>query len=206
MPGLIIEGVTGAGKSEVVAALLRNPGLQDLLGPGRAFTEDETFGEFMTEMHEPGRLDTELCRRLAAVIEDLKTGRKAYGPDYGFILERFHLSYYALLPDWELYRGFDQTVGRMGCKTVLLTYPDSHAQVRALYRPDRRDTSWTADMLRTFKTPEGVAEAVALSQRRRREGLQRSLLPSMELDTARMNWDDLANHVLAFWRTGLTIA
>jgi hypothetical protein len=206
MAGLIIEGVTGAGKSELISAMQRNAGLVDLLGSGRIFTEEETFGEFMTEMHEPNRLDTELCRRLAAVIEDLKTGRKAYGPDYAFILERFHLSYYALLPDWELYRGFDQTVGRMTCKTVLLTYPDSHAQVRALYRPDRRGTRWTAEMLQTYKTPEGVAEAIALSQRRRREALKLSLLPSMELDTARMNWDDLANQVLAFWRTGLAIA
>ncbi len=206
MPGLIIEGVTGAGKSQLLDALKRNAGLAAQLGHGRIFPEEETYGEFMTELHEPGRLDTELCRRLAAVLTDLKTGRKAYGPEYGFILERFHPSYYALLPDWELYRGFDQAVGRLGCRTVLLTYPDSHAQVRGLYRADRRNESWVSSMLTTYKTPEAVAEAIALSQRRRHEALKLSLLPSLVLDTSRMNWDDLANQVLAFWSTGLAIA
>jgi hypothetical protein len=206
MPGLIIEGVTGAGKSQVIEALKRNPGLAELLGHGRIYPEDETFGEFMTELREPERTDIELCRRLAAVVADLKTGRKAWGPDYGFVLERFHPSYYALLPDWELYRGFDQAVGRMDCKTILLTYPDSHAQVRGLYRQDRAKDSWTADMLRTHGSPAGVAEAIALSQRRRAEGLKLSLLPSLTLDTSRMDWDDLANRILAFSRTGLSIA
>jgi len=206
VPGLIIDGVTGAGKSQVIEALKRNPGLAQVLGPGRIFPEAETFGEFMTEMHEPDRSDIELCRRLTAVVADLKTGRKAYGPDYGFVLERFHYSYYALLPDWELYRGFDQTVGRLGCKAVLLTYPDSHAQVRGLYRQDRAKESWTADMLRTYGSPAGVAEAIALSQKRRREALKHSLIPSLELDTARMDWDDLANRILAFSHTGLSIS
>ena len=31
---------------------------------------------------------------------------------------KMHEAGYALLPDWELYRGFDQTVGRLGCKST----------------------------------------------------------------------------------------
>ncbi len=52
--GILIEGVTGAGKTQTLRALKDQNEFPALLGSGCIFDEDETFGEVMAETQEPG--------------------------------------------------------------------------------------------------------------------------------------------------------
>ena len=52
MACILLEGVTGAGKTQTLQALMRHREFPALLGSGRVFDEDETFGEVMTEIQD----------------------------------------------------------------------------------------------------------------------------------------------------------
>ncbi len=68
---LIIEGVTGAGKSETLRALGRQSAFAARLGPGRVISEEDTLGEVMDEIAQlcgpptrhVGRLDRGMAAR-----------------------------------------------------------------------------------------------------------------------------------------------
>src|SRR3712207_6740681 len=86
--GIVLEGVTGAGKSQILAALHDHPAWGSLLGVGRVFYEEETFGEFMAELDIPGTSNPERCWRLHKVMEELIRGAGGGQGHYGYVLER----------------------------------------------------------------------------------------------------------------------
>jgi len=90
--GILIEGVTGAGKTQTLRALMHHSQFSTLLGSGRVFDEDETFGEVMTEIQEPGIPDHHYLRRLESVFEQLEQQGRSAHASASFVLERFHLS------------------------------------------------------------------------------------------------------------------
>lgn len=55
---LILDGVTGAGKSQTLRALQAHSAWPTLLQGGRVIPEEETLGEFMAELQQPNRSPT----------------------------------------------------------------------------------------------------------------------------------------------------
>src|SRR5262245_6371792 len=92
-----------------------------LLGSGRVFAEEETFGEVMSEIQASGISNEHYLRRLTHILRLVEAQVVSPPERAGFVFERFHLSYYALLPDWNLYTGFDERLARLNCLTVLLS-------------------------------------------------------------------------------------
>jgi len=160
---LIIEGVTGAGKSETPRALGRQPAFADRLGLGRVISEEDTLGEVMDEIAKLGGPPARHVWRLDRVLAALGRESEA-APDARFVLERFHLSYYALLPDWELYEAYERALERLGCASVLLTLDPSALAERSLERADRRGTDWTEGMLAHYGSRDATLTAMARSQ------------------------------------------
>ncbi len=142
MARVLIDGVTGAGKTQTLRALMRHPRFPRLLGAGRVFTEEETLGEVMSELAQLEVPKHVHLWRLHGVLGAIREGVRTARSSWGFVLERFHLSYYALLPEWDLYAEIDRELVELGCITVLLTIPDSVLQERSLARVDRKDTPW----------------------------------------------------------------
>jgi len=66
----------------------------------------------MTEMREPGISNDRLFRRLERVLDLLEqcVGSNPMNP--GFVLERFHLSYYVLRTHWSLFSAIDERLVR----------------------------------------------------------------------------------------------
>ena len=129
---LILEGLTGAGKSQTLAAM----GRRGLL-PSVVVSEEETFGDIMEEIDAGPIASAFLVRRLASVIARVDTTPS-------FVLERFHLSYYALAPTWSHYAWIDDALVAANVALVLLTIPEADLRVRSLLRREHGGADWQA--------------------------------------------------------------
>jgi hypothetical protein len=196
MARVLIEGVTGAGKTQTLHALLRHPRFPRLLGTGRVFTEEETLGEVMSELEQPEVPKHVHLRRLRSVLGILREGASTSGSSWGFVLERFHLSYYALLPEWHLYSELDQQLVDLDCTTVLLTMPDSVIHERSLARVDRKDTPWEKEMTEHFGSESAAIEAITESQERRRAAARLTGTTVHEMSTLARDWSGYADAII----------
>ena len=200
MSGIMLDGVTGAGKTQTLRALMHHPDFAGLLGAGRVFMEDETFGEVMSEMTDR-RIPQE--RHLWRIENVLSSLDEAVGlsDSAGFVLERFHLSYYALLPDWGLYAELDRRLASAGFAVALLWIPESEHTNRCLDRVDRRDAGWTEDMVAHYGSRTAVLQAIAESQRRREAAVAKTCLPVTKIDTTAQDWQTYANTIVEIWKS-----
>lgn len=192
--GLILEGVAGSGKSRVLAALRADPDFQKGFGRGLVCEEDETFGEWLDELRGPDRSPEYRTRRLSVVIERIKARGEGR-----YLLERFHPSYYALLPDWTLYQEADDALARLGGLVVCLTIPEQDMRERFLLRRERADGGWREGLAAYFGSEEQAVQAAIESQRRRLECRALSRLPWILIDTADTNWPAHAKTIIDRW-------
>ncbi len=125
---IIIEGVTGSGKSSVIREL------KALLPINTEYIlEEETLGNIMQQIKdeswiaEPHFNALEIClRQIEEHCEKQTSGI--------IIVERFHLTAYALFPYWEKFDAFDQRLFELGSRVVLLNFETSLAEFRSIER------------------------------------------------------------------------
>ncbi len=183
---LLIEGVCGTGKSSLIAALQARAEAEGL--PCQVISEEETFGELMEELQAPSP-DWHLCQRLDTLLESLPS---RMNPDGWVILERFHPSYYAQIPEFERYTVYDQTLAEWGFQLVLLDLPDQALATRSLYRYEREAEGWITGNISFYGSEALALQAFQTSQQRRRDYAQLSQMPVQRLDTSSQNWKALA--------------
>jgi len=95
---LVVDGVTGAGKSSVLRAL-RSLLDASTHGPLTEFIyEDDTLGDIMDQVRDPDWRKAPSFEALEAVVTRVEKALAAV-PSRRFVLERFHLTAYALHPD-----------------------------------------------------------------------------------------------------------
>jgi hypothetical protein len=181
---ILLEGLTGTGKSQTIAALSRLGLVPPLVVP-----EEETFGDFMEELTDPSKDDAFRLRRLEAVRPRLRQ-------EPSFLLERFHVSYYALLPRWPLYAAIDAELADLGVTLVLLWIDEPLLRSRSLLREEYDGADWQA-LVQHFGSEDNALAALRLSQQRRFEALARTGLRSMTIDTAAKDWDAYARQIAA---------
>jgi hypothetical protein len=192
MSSLIIDGVTGAGKSETLAAMRRHPRLSSWLANAVFIDEDEVLGPLMEQLKDSGIDAKKKWAPLLAVLDRLESKPGNY------LIERFHPTFHALVPDQKLFEAVDRRLKALGFSLTLLHYNEGRLRERGLDRADRRDTSWNAEMLEFYGGEEKALQAIAESQRRRHECLAHSRLPLLRLDTTNMLWDEYAGLIAEF--------
>lgn len=183
----VLEGVTGAGKSSVIAALRARGEL-----PACFVTEDETFGDAMLEVGQPGfrRRLTEVCARFSAGLPE------------EILIERFHLSYYAQErqePDWSPYRAFDDWLLDGEFSIVVLAISEERLRERSLLRREYGGSDWQG-FVPHFGSEANALEALRTSQARRREALEKSQVRSLVVNTDSEAWGAIAEQMVAFGR------
>lgn len=192
--GLILEGVTGTGKSSTLAALAAREDFRTLLADGGVFPEEVTFGEFVRE----SRTDPTSLARLESVLAEVET-RSRGRRDYFYVLERFHHSYFAFSLDWGIYAGIERRLRALNCSVVLLTIPPREMELRSLRRADMAGTAWVDEVVGFYGSPDLALAGLAASQERRREALARGSLPSLEIETTDRDWNGYADAIMSFW-------
>ncbi len=197
---LILDGVTGAGKSQTLRALQAHPAWPTLLRGGRVIPEEETLGEFMAELQQSDLSTTERLGRLYVVLDELEYAASVADQAAGYVLERFHLSYYALLPDWGLYRPIDDRLHALNSQLVLLEFALQLTAERALDRVDRQTSTWTEEMIAYYGSRAAALDAIADSRARRQASLALTRLPSLTIETTAMDWSSYADRIISFWQ------
>jgi thymidylate kinase len=191
MAAIIIEGLTGAGKSSTIAALQRN-------GAHVRFDEEATFGDFMNRwLDDPNLPAAERTRRLAPILDHISTSLSATGVE---IIERFHLSYFALDGAWATYAAIDARAAELGIGLVLLDLPDAELKARSLYRREYDDADWQS-FLDLYGSEAAALSALQRSQQRRRDALDQTCLRHLTIDTRDMAWDAYARAIVSFAAT-----
>jgi len=181
---VILEGLTGAGKSSTIAAMRRLS-----LLPGFFAPEEETLGEVWDEIQADAIEQKPLVRRLDAVIARLHAEK----PD-SFLLERFHFSYFSLVPTWSHYDAIDSALHALGVTIVLLTIPEEKLRERSLMRREHGGTDWQG-MISHFGSEAAAIEQLRASQERRLEALAKTRLPAVTIDTSSEDWESVARAI-----------
>ena len=152
--GLIIDGVTGTGKSSTLAALAECASRPAWLARARVVTEEETLGEALSQELQNAALDDHArAWRLYAVLDRIDRE----GAETSWILERFHPTYAALLPAWTGIDEIDQRIAARHFALVLLRVPEQDLEARSLRRADHGE-AWTAGDGRALRIGASGAE------------------------------------------------
>jgi hypothetical protein len=183
---IVLEGVTGTGKSSVIAAL------KPLVAGLVVVPEELTVGELMAEIRDAGGevLPSHLAR-LDRALEAVD----ALADDIPVVLERFHPTFVALGASVALVAAHDAALAARGFEVVLLDLPDAALRARSLHHATRPGA---AAALAAFYGGEPAAlAALRLSQARRRAYLAQSALASRILDTSSADFAHLALEILS---------
>lgn len=195
---VIIEGVAGAGKSTIVREIESWFDSAQERGRLKVFLEDETVGDIVSLVSDPGWQEHphfETLDRVIRELEDEFTG----SPEKLFLIERFHLTSFALFPRWELVQKYDAQLANLGAVHVLLTFPDGLVEERSIERPELRAAGWSEGMDRWYGSRAAAIDAATKSQRGRWEGIRRSALPFLHLDTREKDWSRYVRTIMKFW-------
>ena len=195
---LLLDGVTGAGKSSVLKELQARLDASSEAAPVSVIFEDETFGEFMEQLRDPDWQRRPTFEALDRVLRQLEEGL-AWSASRSFLVERFHLSYFALFPRWECFERYDVRLAQLGAAHVLLTFPEALIEARSIERPERAAEGWAQGMAAWYGSHEAAVQAALRSQRGRLEGLGRTALPFLHIDTREQDWPRYAETILRFW-------
>jgi hypothetical protein len=188
---LILDGVTGAGKTSIIGEIIGR-----LSGNLEIVYEDDTLGDLMDQIRDPSWLAAPRFDHLEATLSRVEASLVA-DPDRQILVERFHLTAFALFPHWGCYERFDTRLRELGAVMALLTFPTALAEIRSIARDDRK--GWDTGMDEWYGSRAEAVKAVVLSQRRRCNALTKTRLPFLHIDTRDQDWDRCARTILAYW-------
>lgn len=191
MSVLIVEGLTGTGKSSTIEAL-------QSLAAFRWFDEEATFDDFMTEFHADRDAAARRARDCMARILDAV---EANDPPHRFLLERFHFSQLALGSEPQWYETIGARCSALGARVAVLTLPDSALAARSLYRREYGDEDWQG-LIASSGSEAAALETLRNAQARRIEAVMQSGLEYSLVDTSAADWERYAREIAAWmnWR------
>lgn len=186
MAVLILEGVTGSGKSSTVRAL-------QACASFRLYDEDQTFDDFLTHFWDnPSAAARREARRLEAILTEIERA-----PNEHYLLERFHFSPIAVGSDPAWYHAINERCAALNCKTAVLTVPENQVLCRSLNRREHGARDWQA-LIARYGSQHAALNLIHAAQNHRIEAVKRSGLQFVLIDTDAMAWDDYAAE-LARW-------
>lgn len=189
-----MDGVTGAGKSSVLAEIrVRLPKDVEFI------PESETLGDLMGQIRDSAWRAQPTFAALETITNHLERTVVA-NPRRNILVERFHLTAFALFPHWNYYERFDKRLRHLGAVMALLTFPREEVEERSIKRPDR--DAWDSGMDAWYGSRSKAVEAATVSQEWRWEGLRRTRLPFVHIDTRNREWQRYATTILAYWMAG----
>jgi hypothetical protein len=188
---LIIEGVTGAGKSSTISSLQK-------IATFHLVDEDATFDDFLSEFFaDPDGAAHKARDRMMRILDDITSD------DLGHVvLERFHFSMLALGSGWNWYREIDERCAAFNCKVINMVLPPELIARRALRRDEYGGEDWQ-NLILYYASEERALSVLRQAQRLRIEALGESRLESKSIETGQKAWDVYAHEIVSWlgWPT-----
>jgi hypothetical protein len=159
--------------------------------------ESYTLGSIMDQIKDEAWRSAPSFDALDNVYAKLKQYHVEH-PTNIILVERFHLTTYALFPYWEYVEKFDTYLADLSAALVLLTIPDGQAEERSIDRQD--DPDYAETMIGYFGSREAAVRGVTASQSRRVDALTKTQLPFLCIDTQKKDWDSYADTIINYIR------
>ncbi|MFZ5952349.1 MAG: hypothetical protein ACOYXC_16730 [Candidatus Rifleibacteriota bacterium] len=209
--GLLLEGISGSGKTAVLEAILssekflRRPFLSSLV-----LTEHQTQRVLERKEREEGlgiEDNLNLLNQHLTYIEQVNERlerMKWCNPSskamrMPFILERFHLThaYHYQHLKWEDVEDCDRRLARLNCRLCLLTIDESAIESR-IYKG--RDSSWLNYISRFGSTRKEVIDHFMQQQNQLLNLADKSCLEKLVINTSNSMTGEIAEKALEFWQ------
>jgi thymidylate kinase len=200
--GLILEGISGTGKSAVLESLLAHPHMQQLPALSRLVLTEHHTQRVLEILEQQEVLDSthhiSLLEDLVSFIERMQSRTSSRGwnepglqsYDLFFLMERFHLTHVFRFPDmnWNQVAHIDQRMRKIGAVLCLLTVDADILEERLF---SRENTCWLRYLKRYGETPDAVVNAFMQRQTLAIRLAEQSSLPSIQLNTSHLSIAEL---------------
>ena len=187
MSVLIIEGVTGAGKTSTIEAL-KSVATFELID------EQATLNDFVTEFFANPDAAASLAReRMTAILDRIESTSRSER----YLIERFHFSQLALGSEWKWYCGINRRCAALECRVVVLVIPDPAIAERSLYREEYGGNDWQK-LIEHYGSEENALRQLRRAQAARLEAIEESRLEYLELETGEKTWKRYAVEIAAW--------
>ncbi|MEN1758993.1 hypothetical protein [Anoxynatronum sibiricum] len=205
--GIILEGISGSGKTEVLQALLHHPLLNTLSAASRLILTEHHTQRVLELQEQRRRLQPEdhiaLLEELTSFIEGCAARTLGRGwnenqlasHDLFFLLERFHLTHVFRFPHmkWDHVKEVDQRLKPLGTILCLLTV-DAETLEKRLF--SRQHTCWLQYLKQYGDTPAAIVDTFMKRQEEARRLSQSSCLPILEINTSSKTASTVAQQII----------
>jgi hypothetical protein len=213
MQGLLIEGISGAGKTTVLTGLRSR--LPSLTQEAHLLFTEQYTQRLVTSATEKTGLYESVIKLLCHYVTFLEGLKRRYDVsifsshprrvsiDVAFLFERFHLGQYILQgfePD-DAFSGLDDRLAVLGAKLVVLTIPENLIFERCVVSTQRFRGSGWKDYQAAWKLDnDGIVARYIDEQFNLLRLARMSAIPLQVIDTADQDWGRIQSEVFAFWQ------
>ncbi|WP_127533349.1 hypothetical protein [Paenibacillus kobensis] len=200
--GLIIEGMSTAGKTSVLSALKKAHG-QAANVPRTMIALSEHYSQVLHDDHgEPRRLQQEehlnLMQPHINYLEHLflwsgSLGHSKLSNGAFYILERFHLNHRAAFGDSAEIKALERRLSGLNAQCVLLTLSPETVESRYI---ESRGEGWKSYVMQGHSSVSKAVQHFLEAQENLRKCAGQSLIPTVEIQTDDAEWDKYAQQLL----------
>mgnify|MGYP001100720156 CR=1 FL=1 len=205
--GIILEGISGTGKTSVFEALIKHEKVQSIPAKSKLILSEHHTQRILELEEQQGILTpehhTELLDQLVAFIEQLnhRTTHRGWHSDHlqeqdlFFLLERFHLTHVFRFPymNWSQVVVIDHRLESLGAVLCLLTVNAETLEKRLF---SRRNECWLNYLKQYGNSPSEIVDTLITRQKVAQELTALSSLPALVIDTSD-NTIDQVTHLIA---------
>ncbi len=214
MVGLVIEGVTGSGKTTVLKHLRH---YLHLVPQEAHLILTQSYTQRMVEHLGQNKRPEDVVRLLKSLLSPLETIHGLFEAsvfsthprramvEFAYILETFHLNNLieADYPYDDSFRAIDRRLARIGARMVVLSIPEGSVRERAIESTRRyRSGKWLAYQKAFGLTDAELEEKYRRQQRRLLKMASEGSIPFTVIGTGEGNWEQISRAVFSYWQAG----
>jgi hypothetical protein len=202
--GLIIEGISGSGKTSVMEKMLVHPCMQQSAALSRIILTEHHTQRVLELKEQQGLLQTsdhiDLLDGITTFLEGMH--QKIVSRDWSspilddaglfFVLERFHLTHVFRFPymQWHHVESIDRRLLHLGAQHCLLTVNAAVLEERIF---TRASDCWLNYLKRYGNTPSEIIDTYMQRQQQAIELSHKSCLPLIQLDTSALIIEEIVD-------------